>query len=349
MRHFRLCRQGVDCDATGLAISGVALLERACGTSRSWRVRTKSDLENELCAVYGASIDIESKLGGLGLVAEALTSNDLARAQVATLLLQFPDPPAMTKAARGATLNEELFLSGLLKDEDFETKHPRTGTSPYPNRFASKPKPDPKAPATQSTGWSWPSKRANSIIRRVYDGFLEKSLARPPAEGGEARGAILLADLALAVWDALRRNAPGEDFDTCQRLVDAQLGAASSPPQTLEQLQIKPCDDEEGFEQHHIVEQTPANLSKLGDFEIWLALKFGADVILHPDNTVWIPRLLHEKISTKYSEKFKKDPADPTYREDAPAATYRQVLSEKDFYSQRQAGLQALRDFGALK
>ena len=340
MRHFRLCRHGVDCDATGLAIGGVALLVRACGTSGPWRVREISDLERDLSEVYGTPIYIERKLAGLSLVADALTRNDLARAQVAALLLQFPDPPVLAKAARGDILDEELLLSGLLKDEDFETQHSRTGTPPNPGQFASKPKPDTQTPASRPTGWSWPSREANAIIRGVYKDFLEKSLERPPAEGGEVRGAIALADLALAVWDALQRGAPGDDFDSCRRLVDAQLGAASSLPQTLEQLQVKPCDDAEGFELHHIVEQTPANLSKLEEFERWIVQKFGADVILDPSNTVWIPRLLHEQISASYSAKVEDDSA---------GRTYRQIVSEMDFYSQRQTGLQSLRAFGALQ
>ena len=340
MRHFRLYRQGVDCDATGLVVGGIALLERARGTSGPWRVRARTELEDELSAAYRAPIDLERKLAGLGVVAEALTRNDLARAQVATLLLQFPDPPSMAKAAHGETLIEELFVSGLLKDDDFETKHPRTGTPPNPGQFAPKPKPDTNSPATKPTSWNWPSRAANEIVRRVYKEFLERSLERPPEEGVKTRGAIVLADLALAVWDTLRRNALDEDFDSCRQLIDAQLVAASSLPQTLEQLQVKPCDDVEGFERHHIVEQTPANLSKLGEFERWLVQKFGADVILDPSNTVWLPRLLHERISAKYSQ---------TDKDDTARRTYREILSELDFYSQRQAGLQTLRDFGALQ
>ena len=116
-------------------------------------------------------------------------------------------------------------------------------------------------------------------------------------EGGEGRGLLALADLATAVWDALRSEATNENFDACRRLIDAQLGAASTPPRTLAQLHVKPCDDEKGFEEHHFVERTADNLSKIGEFEPWLALKFGVDLIMNRDNTVWIPRLMHEKIS----------------------------------------------------
>ena len=343
MRHFRLSPLGVSCDETGVAIGGIAALERASGGSGSWRVRPRSELEGELGTIYGARIDLERKLAGLGVVADALNRTEIARAQVATLLMQFPDPPEIAKGVQASNIVMELFLSGLLKDEDFETKHPRTGTNPYPNRFALKPKPEaePKPPTTaRPPGWNWPSRKVNEIIRRVYKGFLKKSLERPPAEGGEARGALALADLTLAVWDALHEDAPGENFDACRNLIDTQLAAAASLPRTLDQLKVEPCDDQQGFEEHHIVERTPANLSKVSEIESRRALKFGVDLIMSSDNTVWLPRLLHEQITTKYSS---KDPDDPTGR------TYRQIVSEMDFYSQRQAGLQALRDFGALK
>jgi hypothetical protein len=256
--------------------------------------------------------------------------------------MQFPDPPGMAKGVQATTMVVELFLSGLLKDEDFESKHPRTGTPPNPGRFAPKPQteaePEPKT--TRPFGWRWPSAKANQIIRRVYQEFLNRSLERPPTEGGEGRGVLVLADLALSVWGALQKGAGGEDFDACRKLIDAQLAAASSLPQTLDHLKVKPCDDAQGFEEHHIVEQTPSNLSKIGQIGLWQARKFGVDLIMSPDNTVWLPRLLHEQISRKYNS---KDP------EDAAGRTYRQTVSEMDFYSQREAGLKALRDFGALK
>lgn len=340
MRHYRLSPKGVFCEDSGLAIGGIAVLERASSGTDPWRVRPIPDLERELGSVYGAPIDLERKIRGIGLVAEALNRKEIARAQIATLLMQFPDPPGMAKGVQATTMAMELFLSGLLKDEDFEAKHPRTGAPPNPGRFAPKPRPDPKIPATKPNGWNWPSRKANEIIRKVYKDFLRRSIERPPVEGGEARGVLGLADMAAAVWDVLRGDAPGENFEACQKRVDAQLAAASHPPQTLDELKVQPCDNVRGYEEHHIVEQTPANLSKTDAIEFRLSLKFGVDLIMSPDNTVWIPRLTHEQITRKYNS---KDPNDPAGR------TYRQIVSEMDFYSQREAGLQALREFGALK
>jgi hypothetical protein len=76
------------------------------------------EIEHELSAVYGAPIDIEKKVDGLNLVAEALTRKDLARAQVAALLLQFPEPSDFGEHPNLA-LAKELRPSDLLKDDDF--------------------------------------------------------------------------------------------------------------------------------------------------------------------------------------------------------------------------------------
>ena len=338
MRHFRLCTQGVDCDANGLTIGGVAVLERTHAPSRPWRSRPKVEIERDLSALYGAPIDIERKVDGLNLVADALTRKDLARAQVATLLLQFPEPSDLVEHPNPA-LAKELRLSDLLKDDDFEAKHPRTETKPNPGWFATKPKEASQLTSVGRKGW--PSAIANKIIRRIYLEFFERSVERPPAEGGAAgRALIALADLTVAVWDALRSERSDEDFGGCRQRIDDQLGAAVQMPMTLEQLQIKPCDNLMGFEEHHIVERNVGNLSKDDVSELTLLLKFGAEIVLNRSNTVWIPRLLHERISAKYSSSVREDRASPIYRE---------ILSEEDFYSQRQAGLRALRDFGALK
>ena len=72
----------------------------------------------------------------------ALSNGELARAQIAALLLQIPDPPASAggrpdKLGESGASPDELVACGLLKaDADWDDKHPRTGEPPNPGWFA---------------------------------------------------------------------------------------------------------------------------------------------------------------------------------------------------------------------
>ena len=90
-RHFRLRPGGVECDAEGLRIGGVALLAR--DAKGAWGRHDERDLSRELSKRYGFPLDIERKRKGVDVVAAALANGELARAQIAALLLQLPDPP----------------------------------------------------------------------------------------------------------------------------------------------------------------------------------------------------------------------------------------------------------------
>ena len=65
-------------------------------------------------------------------------------AAIATVQMQFPDPPPLAKAAESddeiICRAAELSRSGLLKANWDPAKHPRTGTEPNPGWFAQKPK-----------------------------------------------------------------------------------------------------------------------------------------------------------------------------------------------------------------
>jgi hypothetical protein len=76
------------------------------------------------------------KISGLCVICEALNRNDLLHAQIATLHLQIPDPPAIVKSNESpdATIDllRRLHISGLLKADWNPTKHPRwPAKSPY--------------------------------------------------------------------------------------------------------------------------------------------------------------------------------------------------------------------------
>ncbi len=130
---FRLGRrpgEGVFCDAAGLLVGEVALLERSSdlGDAQGWRPRPLAELNRDLSRCYGRPIEIKTKAGGLETVAQALGRGDLAHAQMTALHLRLPDPPDLVKSAGDVQalidLARRLDASGLLKSEFDPDLHP---------------------------------------------------------------------------------------------------------------------------------------------------------------------------------------------------------------------------------
>lgn len=74
------------------------------------------------------------------MIAKALSRGDLAMAAIATVQMQFPNPPCLAKGTDSADELErrafELHRSHLLKLDWDPTKHPRAGVLPNPGWFA---------------------------------------------------------------------------------------------------------------------------------------------------------------------------------------------------------------------
>ncbi len=100
-----------------------------CGSDDkdAWHPRDCEELSERISAHYGLPIDMSSKRGGLKAIANALNEGDVARAQIATVLLGIPDLPPLSKDARSRKrmlkLVCDLHWSGLLKWDSDE--HPR--------------------------------------------------------------------------------------------------------------------------------------------------------------------------------------------------------------------------------
>ena len=134
-RYFRLADRargsGVCCSNRGLFVGETALLERADASDdrADWRPRPLADLNRDLARAYGLPVEFGAKIGGLAIVARALGRGDLAYAQIATLLLQIPDPPSLTKSdptsPESLDLARNLQASGLLNRDWDPAKHPR--------------------------------------------------------------------------------------------------------------------------------------------------------------------------------------------------------------------------------
>ena len=91
---FRLRAGAVECARAGLQIAGINLLDWGYAFQRS-KIRDLPPLEQiqeRLLRAYGRAIGASTKLAGLPVVAEALNRGELARAQIAALLLKFPEP-----------------------------------------------------------------------------------------------------------------------------------------------------------------------------------------------------------------------------------------------------------------
>ena len=133
-RRFGLGDQrghGVSCDATGAFVGAVPLLEscRNCGGFQKWRPRPLNELNRDLSKRYGVPVEIGAKIEGLAAVARALDRDDILHAQIVTLHLEIPDPPALSKGAQSATelvaLAKELHASAMLERDWDPAKHPR--------------------------------------------------------------------------------------------------------------------------------------------------------------------------------------------------------------------------------
>jgi hypothetical protein len=142
VRFFRLSPGGIECDEGGLRVGDVALLAR--DEKGAWAARDERDLGYDLSRAYGFPVDVRAKMAGFGAVANALQSRNIAKAQIAALLLRLPDPLPLAGAALGKSgerrLSRDLVACGLLKaDDGWDEKHPRTGSPPNPGWFAPKP------------------------------------------------------------------------------------------------------------------------------------------------------------------------------------------------------------------
>lgn len=343
IRVFRLSSgddNGVSCDARGVFVGAIPLLScvRDAADCDVWRARSEADLNRELTRIYGVPVDIAAKSGGLATIARAYNSNNVVLAKIATVQLQFPDPPTAGFDETSEELLQrvqELCWSGLLKvDDDWNEKHPRTGTKPNPGHFAPVPK-EPKLPAKPG----WPSKPVNAAMREKIGEVAAKVARMVPALAlGPVGEAMLVLGEIDMVMEGLKAAFGISELNQGEDRLVAQMRTNFDRPKTLEELQTMPTENILGYDRHHIVQQNDDNIAK-SDMDVLLE-KFGREKIEDPSNIAWVPRLKHEKLSADYSE---KDP------EDAKGRTRREVVKEMDFEAQRQEGLQRLRQYGVLK
>lgn len=111
-------------------MNSVPLLKRSgnSGADR-WEPRDCDDLSKQLGIRLGLPIDMSSKMGGLKAISNALNEGDIARAQIATVLLAIPEPPLPKESAHSKSemikFVRDLHWSGLIKVSWDPDEHPR--------------------------------------------------------------------------------------------------------------------------------------------------------------------------------------------------------------------------------
>jgi len=201
IREFRLSspqtKRGVSCDESGAFVGAVPLLNRRGKAGRArWEPRDCARLSKEIGEHFRLPIDISSKMGGLKAISKALNDGDIARAQIATVLLGIPDPPFLAKGTgdRSEMIRfiQELDRSGLIKadwDPDAHPRWPAGAPDSQGGQFA--PKADGEA-APPSHGPN-PARPASSAA----------AVARIQVQSGGA--------LAVPYWAPLIEQAPLEE------------------------------------------------------------------------------------------------------------------------------------------
>ncbi len=210
IREFHLSRRGaggISCDAEGAFIGVIPILRRLQrnGTDE-WLPCDCDDLSEQMSAEYGLPIDMSPKAGGLKAIAKALNERDVARAQIATVLLGVPDPLPLSKGESSLqqmiNLVCDLNWSGMLKWESDD--HPRWPAGSADGRGGEFAPKDTEADASPATRSAERDIAGRSTGTRLADAGMSDAAADPVAEAA-ARAAEVADDapkLVVAAADA---------------------------------------------------------------------------------------------------------------------------------------------------
>ncbi len=235
----------------------------------AWAPRSTTALNADLGFCYGLPVDVASRAGSLMVIARALNDGAVLRAKIATLHLQFPDLPPLTRShEEAAALAKALYQSGILKVDWDPAKHPRLGGPPNAGWFApvgfggNSPEIPQKEPPTE--------KAKNAVRKAVARWLLRAALS---AANVDPRTRLMVeASVAAAEWLA------------------PYVNAYLDPPKSLAELQEAANNPQTGYDIHHIVEQSSAEEDG-----------FPRSQIDAPDNLVLVPKLKHWEINAWFA------------------------------------------------
>ncbi len=225
IHEFRLSsrgKSGVSCSDDGAFVGAIPILARARKNGKDeWRLRDCRDLSEEMSAQYGLPVDMASKKSGLQVIAKALNDGDLARAQVATVLLGIPDPPQLSKGdssrQRMIKLVRDLHWSGMLKwDPDEHPRWPAGSADGKGGEFAPKGEGSEtdgsqsmEIDATRSYDSQQYAPRRNARIQ-LADAGMSDAYDDPIAEAARAAAQIRSTSTPIPRFDATTQPNDGD-------------------------------------------------------------------------------------------------------------------------------------------
>ena len=212
IREFRLSppgkREGVSCDEDGAFVGAIPLLKRSAANGKDyWQPIDAEQLSAEFSSEFGLPVDMSRKMGGLKTIAKALNTGDVARAQIATVLLGIPDPPRLSKTANARDTMikfiRDLHWSGMIKADWVSEKHPR-----------------------------WPAgapDRQGGQFAPKGDGAAADEGPAPESMSTEQRTLSPLVPIAANSRDDISRNPPGrKSEEECDRQYESDLYVCGS-------------------------------------------------------------------------------------------------------------------------
>ncbi len=242
IREFRLSppggNRGVSCDVNGAFVGSVPLLKRSRVNGRDvWQPRDCNQLSKQVGASYGVPIDMSSKMGGLHAISRALNEGDIARAQIATVLLGIPEPPLLVKnkPLRSELIKfiRDLHWSDLIKwDSDEHPRWPAGAPDNQGGRFA--PKGQGTAGQTETNQPSSPHEQIadNSLLIPIAANARDVPSRKPSRKSDEECERQLNSDMYVCGSLRDRRERKACESSAMERYA-ACLRGKPMPPLTL--------------------------------------------------------------------------------------------------------------------
>lgn len=335
--------RGASFDDLGPSLGPIRRLQK---TATGFSPRALDDLEAIMGATFGKPVSCKDLMPGLQAVARAFDDGDMCRAIIATQFLRLPllsEQEAQRAAAAEA-------LRKASPDDPTRPGWPAKTPDGRGGKFRPKTGGGPGAPGSPiRTGFTGKSddKLQRLITRRAIRAGLRslltlRRLGRFAVEAGSnvVPGLDVIGDAAMAA-DLVELT---EDFEELAIETRVAQAFAEKGPWDLEDLLVSSEDETfpsfdafkksdlekrfgpagEGYDYHHIVEQSADGLSQ--------------DLLQSTKNIIRIPKLLHEEITSGYA------------RKDVDVAeTLRNQLRGQSFDARYREGLNYLRRIGILK
>jgi hypothetical protein len=217
--------------------------------SNEWTVQDQGAAAIALSRIYGFPISLTSKAAGLATIANAFKENDLPKAQVAALLLKFPDPlfgnPSRNERQ---ALADSLARSALLDAGQFASRTPSGGSAGVDCNVRAenellKDGFDPNQPRDGHGRWTYAGGSSDSsgqdrhVTDVAYQGEYHDSLAQHEIEQYRQAGARCISEARLALGfntariDILCRSKAGD-------LLGAEIKTGDDPRLTFDQVAV---------------------------------------------------------------------------------------------------------------